>query len=364
MSKILIIEDDKEIIETLKELLTLEGYDVVSANSGKEGIKAAMRHHPDLIICDIMMPEMDGYEVIKTLQHNQSTFNIPFLFLTAKTAKSDLRFGMELGADDYITKPYEDNDILNAIEARLKKKKEVDSYFDKQLDSLHSYIASSLPSKLRHPLNTIIGYSQILKNKYGEMEEKEAQDMLDSVLFAGKRLLELIINYTYYTTLLDLGLSGGKYPSESTQHSQTVIYNGALDNAIKYNRQKDLKLVLEDSALNISDSHLHKIVSELSDNAFKYSAAGTDVSIKSFIQDNYYFIKFINEGKGFSKDQISKIAPFIQFGLTDLEKTGSGLGLSIVKKIVDIYHGVFDIDSQSYGHTTITIALPLETTEE
>ena len=132
MSKILIIEDDSEIIETLSELLTLEGYDVISANSGKEGIKSAIRYHPDLIICDIMMPEMDGYEVIKTLQHNQSTFNIPFLFMTAKTAKSDYRLGMELGADDYITKPYEDNDILHAIEARLKKKKEIDNYFDKQ----------------------------------------------------------------------------------------------------------------------------------------------------------------------------------------------------------------------------------------
>ncbi len=325
MSKILIIEDDSEIIETLSELLTLEGYDVISANSGKEGIKSAIRYHPDLIICDIMMPEMDGYEVIKTLQHNQSTFNIPFLFMTAKTAKSDYRLGMELGADDYITKPYEDNDILHAIEARLKKKKEIDNYFDKQLDNMHSYIASSLPNKLRHPLNTIIGYSQILKNKYGELEEKEAQDMLDSVLYAGKRLLELIINYTYYTTLLDLSLSGEKYPPETTRHSQTVIYNGALDIAAKYNRHKDLKLVLEDSALNIADSHLHKIVTELTDNAFKYSGPGTEVSVRSFVQDNYYYIKFNNEGKGFSREQLSKIGPLIQFGCTEREKDGTVL---------------------------------------
>lgn len=364
MSRILIIEDDKEIIETLTELLTLEGYDVLSASSGREGIKFALKHHPDLIICDIMMPELDGYEVIKTLHQNKATFSIPFLFLTAKTAKSDLRLGMELGADDYITKPYDDNDILNAIEARLKKKKEIENHYDRQIDNLHNYIASTLPSKLRQPLNTIIGYSQILKNKYKDLEEKEAQDMLDSVLFAGKRLLELIVNYTYYTTLLDLSLTPDKYPSEKTAHAQTVLYNGALEIASKYYRQKDMKLVLEDASINISDSHLHKIICELSDNAFKYSQAGTEVSIKSFTGDRYYIIVVTNEGKGLEPEQIEKIAPFIQFGLTETEKSGSGLGLSIVKKITDIYNGRLEINSESYGKTEVTVKLPLLAEEE
>ncbi len=363
MVKILLIEDDREIIETLTDLLTMEEYEVLSAASGKEGIKAAMKHQPDLIICDIMMPEMDGYEVIKTLHHNISTFNIPFLFLTAKTDKSDLRLGMELGADDYITKPYDDNEILSAIEARLKKKKDLELFYDRQLDSFHSYIASTLPNKLRHPLNTIIGFTQILKNKYNELEEKEAQDMLDSVLYASKRLLELIVNYTYYTTLLDLDLSADKYPSEVTPHSQTIIYNKAIEIANKYNRQKDLKLTLEDSKLNISDSHLQKLVNELVENAFKYSPSGTDVSINSHSDSGEYAIEVTNGGKGLTREQIGRIAPFTQFGVTEFEKKGSGLGIPIVRKIVDIYGGSFSIESEPYGKTVMAVRFPLYSEE-
>src|SRR5215211_7629529 len=118
---ILVIDDNTDIRENTAEILDLAGYKTVTAENGKKGVEAAIKSKPDLIVCDIMMPELDGYGVLHLLRKNADTQNIPFIFLTAKTERSDFRKGMEMGADDYVTKPFEDIELLNAIEVRLKK---------------------------------------------------------------------------------------------------------------------------------------------------------------------------------------------------------------------------------------------------
>ena len=121
MKSILVIDDNPDIRENTAEILELAGYKTMKAENGKKGVEIATREKPDLIVCDIMMPELDGYGVLHLLRKSESARNIPFIFLTAKTERSDLRKGMEMGADDYITKPFDDIELLNAIEIRLKK---------------------------------------------------------------------------------------------------------------------------------------------------------------------------------------------------------------------------------------------------
>ncbi|RYY62575.1 MAG: response regulator [Chitinophagaceae bacterium] len=121
MYAVLIIEDNAAILENTAEILELAGYKVATADNGKTGVELAIANPPDLIICDIMMPQLDGYGVLHLLRKNASTENVPFIFLTAKTERRDLRKGMEMGADDYITKPFEEIELLNAVEIRLKK---------------------------------------------------------------------------------------------------------------------------------------------------------------------------------------------------------------------------------------------------
>lgn len=120
--KILLIEDDEQLIENIKEILELEDYLVLIERDGESGIKTAINKIPDLIICDISMPKKNGYEVLAILSQNIKTKKIPFIFLTARADKEDLRKGMQLGADDYIFKPFRVDDLLNSIETRLKKK--------------------------------------------------------------------------------------------------------------------------------------------------------------------------------------------------------------------------------------------------
>jgi len=121
MKKILLIEDNATIRENTAEILSLANYQVFTAENGKLGVELALKEHPDLIICDVMMPVLDGYGVLHLLHQNSALRNTPFIFLTAKTERADLRKGMELGADDYISKPFEETELLNAVESRLKK---------------------------------------------------------------------------------------------------------------------------------------------------------------------------------------------------------------------------------------------------
>ncbi|MGO3719884.1 MAG: response regulator [Mesonia hippocampi] len=140
MKKILIIEDNDDVRETTADILELANYDVITAQNGKVGVEKVQKQKPDLIICDIMMPELDGYDVLQTLSKEASTRSIPFIFLTAKTEKVDMRKGMNLGADDYLTKPFEEHELLEAIESRLKKNAFLKKEFSKDIKGLNAFI--------------------------------------------------------------------------------------------------------------------------------------------------------------------------------------------------------------------------------
>lgn len=139
-NKLLIVEDNADVRENLAEILELSGFEVVTAEHGVEGVSKAISELPDLIICDVMMPELDGFGVLKILNKNPKTYDIPFIFLTAKSEKTDFRKGMGLGADDYITKPFDDVELLDAIETRLKKSTRIKSAFDKTESGLQRFI--------------------------------------------------------------------------------------------------------------------------------------------------------------------------------------------------------------------------------
>lgn len=140
MKKILIIEDDKIMRENTAEILELAHFEVTTAPNGKIGSQLAKEIRPDIIVCDIMMPELDGYGVLHILSKDPKTASIPFIFLTAKAEKSEMRKGMELGADDYLTKPFEDTELLNAIEVRLKKAEILKKEFSRDLKGLNNFL--------------------------------------------------------------------------------------------------------------------------------------------------------------------------------------------------------------------------------
>lgn len=150
MKKVLVIEDNKDILENTAEILELSNYQVYTAENGKIGIEQALAFKPDLILCDIMMPELDGYGVLHIVQKNPELQNTPFIFLTAKTEPKEMRKGMSLGADDYIPKPFDPTDLLNTIERRLKKADRIKQFISDGLTGVHELLSLVNGEKALH----------------------------------------------------------------------------------------------------------------------------------------------------------------------------------------------------------------------
>lgn len=162
--KILVIEDDKEIGENIASILELANYKVISANSGRGGIDLVHKEQPDLILCDIMMPDLDGYGVLHILSKDPSTANIPFIFLTAKSGQKDFRAGMNLGADDYITKPFDGLELFNAIELRLKKNELLKTTFRNDITNINDFFVRT---------KQLPGFHKISDNRLSRVYKKK-----------------------------------------------------------------------------------------------------------------------------------------------------------------------------------------------
>ena len=148
MKKILLIEDNEDVRINTAEILQLSNYEVILAKDGKSGVEAAIKHHPDLILCDIVMPELDGYGVLHAIHRNKTINNIPFIFLSAKSERLDLRKGMDLGADDYITKPFTGTELLNAVDSRLKKMEMLKTEWDASQENNEYHLPASTGKEL------------------------------------------------------------------------------------------------------------------------------------------------------------------------------------------------------------------------
>ncbi|HEY6162802.1 MAG TPA: response regulator [Bacteroidia bacterium] len=170
MKKILLIEDNNYMRENAAEILELAHYDVRTAANGKIGVEVARKEHPDLIICDVMMPVLDGYDVLHMLGKNSDTAGIPFIFLTAKTERSDMRKGMEMGADDYVTKPFDDIELLNAVESRLKKHDALRMEYSKGAEGVNQFLGEV---KGLEELKRISGGGRVYKFKKKEVIFRE-----------------------------------------------------------------------------------------------------------------------------------------------------------------------------------------------
>lgn len=173
MKKILLIEDNHEVRENTSEILSLANYEVITAENGKIGVDLAQKNRPDLIICDIMMPELDGYGVLHILSKNPATASIPFIFLTAKTEKADIRKGMTLGADDYLTKPFDDTDLLNAVEARLTKVALLKKQYEATTSGLNEFIEDA---------QRILNLKDLCKDKKTRLLKKKASLFMEGEL--------------------------------------------------------------------------------------------------------------------------------------------------------------------------------------
>jgi DNA-binding response OmpR family regulator/two-component sensor histidine kinase len=361
MVTILIIEDENQIRENIREILHLFDFDTLVAENGLVGLEIVKDQHPDLVLCDLMMPELDGYGVLHHLRQDSYTATIPLIFLTAKSEWSDLRRGMELGADDYLIKPFQPDELLQAIITRLEKQSIAEKQTEEKLKNLSTSISHSLPHEINTPLNRIIRLSKLLIEDGGSLANEENLEMLKSIHDSGLRLHQLTLNFLMYADL-ELLASDPQRIAELRNNGcksyiKSIIENIAVKISEKVNRLADLSIDVQEAIVNISSAKLSKIVEEIIDNAFKFSQPNTPVKIRGFVNNNKFHLFIIDYGRGMTKEEITNLGAYVQFERKIHGQQGSGLGLSIARKLVELHGGEFSIESIPEKQTIIRIVL-------
>src|SRR5664280_473221 len=219
MKRILIIDDEEWVREMVHMALAQKGFDVVEAENGAVGIDKARKELPDLILCDVNMEKVDGYLTLSSLRSEPATASIPFILMTGLADQAGMRHGMELGADDYLPKPFTIEALYAAVDARLKKVNVVRQEAEKKLADLRENLSMMLPHELRTPLNGILAYGEMLAADAANLPPPEIAEMGQVIYDSGKRLERLIENFLIYAQLELLGADVQK--SAALRHTQT-----------------------------------------------------------------------------------------------------------------------------------------------
>lgn len=364
MTKILVIEDEHSLRRDIMEMLTFEGYEVSGAENGEAGIQQAVQQLPDLIICDIMMPELDGYGVLNALRHNEHTAAIPFIFLTARTDKVDRRQGMEQGADDYLTKPFTVKELLKSVDMRLRRRRDIELVSERRLDELRDSIILAMPHELRTPLTVILGFADILSADSEKLTPERVREMSEHISTAARRLYHMVENYLVYAQIEIIVAdfdAREMLRSNRTSDPKPVIEDQAVQRAQFYDRETDLRFdVATVESVQVLEDYLKKIVAEIVDNAFKFSAPGTEVHVTAApFDDSYYAVTVRDRGRGMTAEQIERIGAYMQFNRRFYEQQGSGLGLIVARRLAELHGGHLEISSVENAGTTVMVTLPL-----
>ena len=361
MPKILIVDDDAQLRSTIQMVLKLKGYEVIDADNGLTALKLARAALPDLIISDINMPQSDGFAALTELRKDPATASIPLILMTGNADPSGMRKGMELGADDYLDKPFAMNALLKAVEARLKKQDVVKQTAEKKLAELRANLSLMLPHELNTPLVGILGYGEIISTCADTLQPDELAEMGRNILESGQRLQRLIQNFLIYSQLELLRADDREIAAmrakrvEDVNESVTLV---AHTKAQAANRLADLRTDICHGSVCCAEDLLSKMVEEILGNAFKFSKPGTPVKVSAVPEGKLLKFTISDQGRGMKPEYVNSIAAYVQFERRQHEQQGSGLGLVIAKRLIELHGGTLTLESIEGAGTTATIRLP------
>lgn len=363
MSKILVIDDEPWLREMIRLALEQQDYEVVEANDGSEGSAKARELLPDLILCDIKMNNQAdaGYTTLSKLREDPVTAAIPFILMTGFADSAGMRHGMELGADDYLPKPFKVDELYATVNTRLRKVKTVREDAERKLSTLRTHISLMMPHELRTPLNGIIANAELLSTDAATLGTETIKEMAEEIQKSGQRLERLIENFLFYARLEIVATDAESVTAlRAAKNLQPASLVGATatQQAEATGRSSDLTLDLTDAPLPMAEEYFKKIVAELVQNAFKFSEVGTPVCVGLKAIDGEVEFSVHDQGRGLSAEQIRRIDAYVQFERKMQDEQGLGLGLAIAKKLAELHGGRLAITSSAEAGTTVVVKLP------
>lgn len=362
MTMVLIVDDQRSVRQMIRSILDEIGFEVLEASTCEVAVLLTESQQPDLILCDVDMPGMGGYELLTTLRQSPATAAIPFIFLTSHDDRDLRRQGMELGADDYLVKPFTPDELVRALRIRLERRLVLQSQAAPVPEASPRRLASHLPHELRTPLNGIIGFAQLLAMEPVYQNPAEVVDMANHILRSAWRLEHLIENFLLYEQLTSVMADPTRLkilrPAPNVSVRDTLT-NVVIQKARNLQRLADLQLTIDPIERGyLCQFVVAKVAEELVDNAFKFSEAHTPVRVTTYVCDRTLTLDILNQGRGMTPDQLTQIQAFQQFDRDIYEQQGMGLGLALSKRLIEIQGGDLLLESQPGQFFHAIVQLP------
>ncbi|EKB51109.1 hybrid sensor histidine kinase/response regulator [Cecembia lonarensis] len=343
--KILLIEDEQDLRQNISEMLEIEGFQVFQAINGIEGLELINKQSIDLVISDIMMPLLDGYQLLEIVRGNPSFSNLPFIFLSAKSSLKDQRLGMEKGAEDYLIKPIAFNSLLNAIHAALDKKQQREALIKEAINKAITSERKVKYHELRTPLFGLMGILDFLSENLDALDKNEIQLLVEKALDASNRLDGTLSKLYIYQKIADNEINLQYFPSLYFFVKEIVAGLG-LDTVEIVNEGNDFSVSFDPKQLTF-------ILTELLQNAIKFKA--TDDAKVSISFNEGRKITVTNTQNYLPPDMALSISPFCQYDRTQQEQQGLGLGLFIASKYCEKHHWQFKAETLKNGDFQVQI---------
>ncbi|MBI4624917.1 MAG: response regulator [Verrucomicrobia bacterium] len=360
--KILIIDDEKPMRQMVRMFMEHGGWEAIEAADGQGGLVRARTERPDLILCDFDMAGLNGYQILAALRASDATATIPFILMTGRPERAGARQSMDLGADDYLEKPFDHAQLLKSVEARMARVGHNRRQAEQKLAALRESIAAAVPNALKTPLNGILGYAELLRSDFDSFSREEIRDMLATVHDSAVALDQWAARCCTYTDLLARAgrAASASAAPDSRARPGTVELEAVVRQAgARHRRAADIAVVLAAAAPAIGADELSQLAGELLDNACKFSSAQTPIGLETSGRGGHWEMKVRDAGRGLTAEQIRDVGAFVQFDRRRYEQQGTGLGLAIAKLLVERNGGTLAIESEAGRGTTVTVQLPL-----
>lgn len=358
-AKILFVEDEALLANNLKKILEFEDFEVTTALDGVEAMQYAKKVKPDLVVSDIMMPEMDGYEFYNNFR-NLGYDDVPFIYLTAKADYTDIRCGMNLGADDYLVKPIKANDLIDAINARLKREKAICKNFEETIERLNKGFKLITNHEFNTPMNGLLGFVRLLKSKMREIEPEVMDDYVNYIEKSANRLNKLFEKLRLWDEIHNAEINNTRLRMADYCSVNKTLIKVANEVAEQYKRKDDLIYhVEEEMDLSFDCYIIDTLLRELIDNAFKFTEKNQKVNINATVKDNLYTISIADNGFKTKAVELTNIKPFKQINREFFEQQGLGIGLSLASTIVKRLKGQLNFSDNHPNGILVTLQLPV-----
>lgn len=359
---ILVAEDEAKLRFIICELLTGEGYEVLEACDGEDARDIFARHRPELVVSDIRMPRLDGFGLLSAVRNMAAWYEAPFVFLSARADQADIRAGMMAGADDYLLKPFEPDQLLKVVADRLQRVREVRG----QMHEAQLQLIRRLPHELRTPLNGIAGMADILHLRAGDKTppgRAELTEICSLLKLSADRMHRMVENVLLWSEVSVLRGDSSAFEQHFNDGSEWVaaLSQTCEQIATEHGRAADVRLEVECAAAAVPGRRLLAVTGHLVDNACKFSAAGTRIEVKAGQSDGRFHLRVKDAGRGMTREEISQVGPFRQFRRDTYEQQGLGLGLAIASAYAGRHGGVFKLSPVSGGPGLISeLFIPLD----